>query len=130
MSLEELEDGSTDLPSRDRLLYCWGFCRALSGHHDGEDRVLFPHLVAADPRLGPVVVRLRQDHSMVEHLLAGLEDALRSGAPVEQVRAHLDGIGAIMENHVRYEERELLDVLDALDGHDLGPAEAFGPLAR
>ena len=33
--------------SRDLLLFCRGFCTALSGHHVGEDTVLFPAIAAA-----------------------------------------------------------------------------------
>ena len=33
------------------LLFCHGFCLALSGHHEGEDRELFPAIAAAHPEL-------------------------------------------------------------------------------
>lgn len=38
----------------------------------------------------------------------------------------MDGIGAIMESHFRYEERQLLGVLDALD-LDAEVTEVLGP---
>src|SRR5699024_6829582 len=37
--------------SRDLLLFCHGFCTALTGHHEGEDRQLFPAIAAAHPEL-------------------------------------------------------------------------------
>ncbi len=130
LAREQVEDGGTpDRPTRDRLLYCWGFCRALDGHHRSEDHVLFPRLVAAHPDLRPVVARLEQDHSMIAHLLVGLDAALSAGAGAAETLRHLEGIGAIMENHFRYEERELLPRLGALDGLDLDPTEVLGPLA-
>lgn len=36
---EALDDGTAP---RDLLLYCHGFCAALTAHHEGEDRDLFP----------------------------------------------------------------------------------------
>lgn len=82
------------------------------------------------PRLEPVAPRLRQDHSMIAHVLAGLDDVLRRGGTPEQVRGHLDGIGAVMESRSRVEERGLLDLLDALEPHGLDPTQVSGPVAR
>ena len=130
LARDQVEDlGVVEPPTRDRLLYCWGFCRALGGHHRSEDDVLFPVLLAAHPDLRPVVARLVQDHSMIEHLLGGLGETLASGGPAQATLRHLDGIGAVMESHFRYEERQLLHLLDALDGQDLEPARVLGPLA-
>jgi hypothetical protein len=66
-------------------------------------------------------------HSMIAHLLGGLEEAVdRSAAPAELDR-HLDGIAAIMESHFRYEERQLLSVLETL-ALDADPTAVLGPL--
>ncbi|MEV8372636.1 hemerythrin domain-containing protein [Kribbella sp. NPDC056861] len=113
--------------TRDLLLYCHGFCTALNGHHQGEDRSLFPAIEAAHPQLAPVLRLLRQDHSMISHLLQGLQDAVdRSASPAELER-HLDGVGAIMESHFRYEEKQLLAVLEDLElAAEVG--EVLGPL--
>src|SRR6478735_1385978 len=101
--------------TRDLLLYCQGFCVALSAHHVGEDAGLFPELKARHPELRPVIAKLEQDHGMIGHLLAQLDHALQSGEPGAVLRRHLDGIGAIMESHFRYEERELLGALEVLE---------------
>lgn len=124
--------------ARELLLFCHGFCLALSGHHRAEDGALFPQLVAAHPELAPVVAKLKQDHSMIEHLIGGLDAALTRGAPAEETLQHLDGIEAVMETHFRYEERQLVAVLDASPGlgshgrgsQDLGAdrQRLFGPL--
>jgi hypothetical protein len=112
--------------TRDLLLYCHGFCAALDGHHRGEDRTLFPAIAAAHPELRPILRTLEQDHSMIAHLLSGLREASDRAAPPGELALHLEGIAAIMESHFRYEERQLLTVLETLhldaDGHTvLGP---------
>ena len=71
----DVESGGADL-----LLYCHGFCAALSGHHISEDAALFP-----------------------------------------------EGLGAIMESHFNYEERQLLDTLSALH-LEADPHTFLGPL--
>lgn len=49
---------------------------------------------------------------MIAYLLSRLSSALDRSASPEELERHLDGLGAIMENHFRYEERQLLTVLD------------------
>ncbi|GIE76792.1 hypothetical protein Aph02nite_27420 [Actinoplanes philippinensis] len=118
---------SDDLAVDDLLLYCRGFCSALDGHHRGEDRTLFPAIAAAHPDLRPVLRKLEQDHSMIGYLLGGLQAAVDSSAGPDELERHLQGVGALMENHFRYEERMLLTVLETLDLH-VTPREALGPL--
>ncbi|GAA0631386.1 hypothetical protein GCM10009535_03650 [Streptomyces thermocarboxydovorans] len=113
--------------TRDLLLYCHGFCMALDGHHQGEDRTLFPAIAAAHPELRPVLRALEQDHSMIAHLLGGLRTAVDRAAPPEELERHLEGIAAIMESHFRYEERQLLTVLETLE-LKAAPEEVLGPL--
>jgi hypothetical protein len=130
ISREQIEDGGdVDPPSRELLLYCWGFCAALSGHHRAEDDALFPRLVEQRPDLAPVIGQLARDHSMIEHLLGELGRALDGGAPAAEKLRHLDGIEAVMETHFRYEELRLLDVLDRVLDDGPAPADLFGPLA-
>ena len=77
---EAVEDGDPAAPQRDLLLYCWGFCEALDGHHRSEDAALFPRIIDVRPELAPVIANLKQDHSMIDHLLGGFRHALESGA--------------------------------------------------
>ncbi|GIF67833.1 hypothetical protein Ais01nite_58680 [Asanoa ishikariensis] len=121
------EGRSGEAATRDLLLYCHGFCAALDGHHRGEDHTLFPAIKAAHPKLAPVLRQLTQDHSMIAHLLGGLQAALDRSAPVTELDRHLDGVAAIMESHFRYEERQLLTVLETLS-LDASPEEVLGPL--
>jgi iron-sulfur cluster repair protein YtfE (RIC family) len=124
---QALRDGdSGQQASRDLLLYCHGFCAALDAHHRGEDRALFPAIEAAYPDLAPVLRALEHDHSLIAALLQSLRSATDRVAGPAELDRHLDGVAAIMENHFRYEERQLLSVLEhldlAADAHDvLGP---------
>ncbi|MEU6861547.1 hemerythrin domain-containing protein [Glycomyces sp. NPDC046736] len=116
-------EGTADL-----LVFCRGFCSALSGHHRSEDGGLFPQITAEHPELAPVIAKLMTDHNMLEHLIGRLVAAMDEGADADTLHDHLDGIGAIMETHFGYEERQLLTVLDALALE--GPATALlGDLA-
>ncbi|MFS0699761.1 hemerythrin domain-containing protein [Cellulomonas sp. 179-A 4D5 NHS] len=129
LAREQLEDaGTPDRPATDPLLYCWGFCAALSGHHRSEDTALFPRLTQQQPELAPVVAQLVQDHHMIEHLLGGLTEAIRLDASTDEKLRHLDGVEAVMTTHFRYEERRLLDVLDGVLDDSVSPGEVFGPL--
>ncbi|MFS0894987.1 hemerythrin domain-containing protein [Microbacterium sp. 179-I 3D3 NHS] len=114
-------------PGRELLLFCHGFCTALTAHHEGEDRELFPAIAASHPELSETLRKLEQDHSMIGHLIGGLEQAVASAATADELAEHLEGIAAIMESHFRYEERQLLSVLDAL-ALDADPARVLGPL--
>jgi hypothetical protein len=114
------DGGPPDDATRDLLLYCRGFCAALDGHHRGEDRSLFPAIEAAHPHLAPVLRSLERDHSMIG------EAVDRSATPSE-LAMHLDGVAAVMETHFRYEERQLLSVLDGLELHG-AVSDVLGPL--
>lgn len=113
--------------NRELLLFCHGFCTALTAHHEGEDHELFPAIAAAHPDLAPILRALEQDHSMIAHLIAALQAATGLPAEPSELEGHLDGIAAIMESHFRYEERELLTVLDTL-ALDAEPRDVLGPL--
>ncbi|GAB2519069.1 hemerythrin domain-containing protein [Paramicrobacterium agarici] len=124
---ESLDHAERAVPAaRDLLLYCHGFCVALTGHHEAEDRELFPAIAAAHPDLRDTLRMLEQDHSMMSHLIAGLVDAVKHAAPPDELERHVEGISAIMESHFRFEERRLLTVLDAL-ALDADPESVLGP---
>ncbi|MFD6700400.1 MULTISPECIES: hemerythrin domain-containing protein [unclassified Microbacterium] len=114
-------------PTRDLLLHCRGFCTALDQHHRGEDRALFPAIEAAHPELAPVLRTLSEDHAMIDVLLTSLAAAVDGEVPPDDIDRHLDGIGAIMESHFAFEERQLLRVLETL-ALDADPREVLGRL--
>jgi hemerythrin-like domain-containing protein len=113
--------------TRNLLLFCHGFCAALTAHHEGEDRALFPAIAEQHPELRETLHYLQQDHSMIAHLLARLEVAVARAAPPAALDQHLEGVAAIMESHFRYEERQLLTVLETL-ALDADPHSVLGPL--
>lgn len=113
--------------TRDLLLFCHGFCTALTQHHQGEDRRLFPAIAAAHPELRETLRKLEQDHSMIAYLVTGLQSAVDKAASPAELDQHLEGIAAIMESHFRYEERQLLRVLDTL-ALEADSRDVLGPL--
>jgi hemerythrin-like domain-containing protein len=124
---EAVADGeSAESATRELLLFCHGFCTALSGHHRGEDATLFPALLAQHPELRDTIAKLEQDHSMIEHLVSGLQAVVDRRGTSDELDRHLEGIAAIMESHFRYEERQLLGVLETLE-LDAGTEAALGP---
>lgn len=128
MAREAVTGGESAGPAtRELLLFCHGFCAALTAHHEGEDRQLFPAVAEAHPELRETLHYLQQDHSMIAHLLAGLEQAVARAAPRSELDRHLEGLAAIMESHFRYEERQLVKVLESL-AWDADPDTVLGPL--
>lgn len=123
-----LDSGDPADAATDLLLFCHGFCAALSGHHRAEDGSLFPELVRARPDLAQVVAKLTQDHNMIEHLIGGLQKAVADSTDPEVAHRHLDGIEAVMETHFKYEEKQLGAVLDGMDA-DFDRTEIFGPIS-
>ncbi len=122
-----LDSGATGRPAeRDLLLFCHGFCTALTGHHQGEDHRLFPVIAAAHPEVRETLRKLEQDHASIAHLLEDLQAAAEGSGPPERLESHLDGVAAIMESHFHYEERQLLTILDAME-LDADPHDVFGP---
>jgi len=68
---------------------------------------------------------------MIDHLIAGLRLALDAGISAEEKRRHLDGIGAVMETHFRFEEKKLIEVLEASALLSLGddPTPVLGAIS-
>jgi hypothetical protein len=94
-----VEDVSSGLS--DPLTYCWAFCTALDGHHEGEDTALFPRLVEQHPELAEAVGHLSRDHRMIPHLLGDLRHSMGSDDPPATMLQHLDGVEAVMTTHFR-----------------------------
>ncbi|MDN3311426.1 hemerythrin domain-containing protein [Microbacterium oryzae] len=120
-------DGRTaEGATRELLLFCHGFCAALAAHHRAEDRTLFPAIASEHPELRDTIRKLEQDHSMIAHLLGGLQEAVDHGQSPSELLRHLEGVAAIMESHFGYEERQLLAVLRTL-ALDAPVEDALGP---
>lgn len=126
---ESIEDGSIR-PSLtgDLQLYCLGFCSALTGHHTAEDNQLFPRVLRERPELASAIATLIRDHTMIAHLIRDLEHALANSADTPELLRHLDGIEAVMVTHFRFEEKQLVGLLDAT-AIDADRTDLFGAIA-
>lgn len=93
--------------------YCESYCRLVATHHMLEDRAVFPHLRRADPRLGPVLDRLQDEHEVIHEILEGLDRALVEfvGSPdgAAELRESVDLLTDALLSHLSYEERELVE---------------------
>lgn len=126
---ESIENGSLPVSlATDLQLFCFGFCTALNGHHTSEDGALFPVVLADRPDLAPAVAILVRDHNLINHLVTELEGALCAGADTGPLLRHLDGIEAVMTTHFRFEEKQLVALLDGMT-IDADKADLFGAIA-
>jgi hemerythrin-like domain-containing protein len=104
----------------DLRTHCLMFCSILEHHHTGEDRQLFPYLARQHPELDSVIEELMRDHGQVAEILEQITELVRAlgaqpePAVVARIRTELDGLAALLENHLKYEERKLVPLLDAL----------------
>ncbi|MER6002470.1 nitroreductase/quinone reductase family protein [Nonomuraea angiospora] len=94
-------------PAGDLRAHCLAFCDAMTFHHNGEDRVAFPHLEKLFPELKVPLDRLRAEHAVIAGLVAELREA---PGP-----ATLERIAGEMEAHFAYEEQQLVPVLNSLE---------------
>jgi hypothetical protein len=98
--------------------YCESYCRIVTMHHTLEDRGVFPHLRAADPRLAPVIDRLEQEHVAIHGVLEEVDRALVAfvSAPDgdKQLAEVADLLTDTLLSHLAYEERELVEPLARL----------------
>ncbi|MEV6847604.1 hemerythrin domain-containing protein [Actinoplanes sp. NPDC051411] len=123
-----------DNPGEHRTLtdHCLAFCAALTAHHQGEDSGMFTELLRERPDLAGTVRNLVDDHDMIASILARVAELAGRAATAEsgeRAAIELDGLAAIMENHFRYEERAIGDVLDrgVADAGWAGPVFRFEP---
>ncbi|SDQ87142.1 LLM class flavin-dependent oxidoreductase [Thermostaphylospora chromogena] len=98
--------------------YCASYCRAVTVHHTLEDRGVFPHLRAADPRLAPVLDRLEEEHHAIHGVIERVDRALvafvNSPDGATELRAAVDLLTDTLLSHLSYEERELVEPLARL----------------
>ncbi len=111
-----LETGLTDVDAFADS--CLAFCRSLRRHHVGEDQAAFGVIRRHAPDLADALDALSRDHEFLDPLLDRLEALATDGPPGGDhvaVQRELDGIAAVLANHLAYEERVLVSVLDRLD---------------
>ncbi|HJP75409.1 MAG TPA: hemerythrin domain-containing protein [Pseudonocardiaceae bacterium] len=109
---DRLDTGEDLMPLQ---AHCFAFCAAVTRHHTSEDATAFPLLGAQLPALAPVLDQLSQDHRLVEDIVLRLRELLTAPGDADDVRREIDGLSAILESHFRWEEKALVDALNAID---------------
>ncbi|WP_103340615.1 hemerythrin domain-containing protein [Amycolatopsis sp. CA-126428] len=96
---------------------CRAFCRIVLPHHNREDTDVFPRLREFEPRLGPVVDRLEQEHQALHGLVERIDRTLVA-EPLDgpALRAAVDLLTDALLSHLSYEEHELVEPLARLWG--------------
>ena len=106
--LDDLRDGI--VPERDLRAHCLTFCAAVTAHHTGEDREVFPLLADRHPELRDFLAELERDHRVIADLLTRIT-TLRGA----ELAREFDGLAAILRTHFLGEEKRLTAVLNRLD---------------
>ncbi|MEV0649009.1 hemerythrin domain-containing protein [Phytomonospora sp. NPDC050363] len=105
---------------RELRVHCLTFCSVLTRHHTEEDGEVFGAVAARFPELAPVLDELRADHVMVSDtldrikaLVEGLDEGTDPGEAL-RVGRELDTLSALLETHFLYEEKKIVEALNAL----------------
>ncbi|MER3524835.1 MAG: hypothetical protein C4326_12500 [Ignavibacteria bacterium] len=77
----------------------------LRHHFRAEEEALFPALETRSLRSAPIVATLRKQHRELEQRIAALAQAHG-----DQLEHALVALGALLEQHIRIEERELFEI--------------------
>jgi hypothetical protein len=77
-------------------------------HFEIEERLLLPALPETDPGWGAAAARVRDEHARIRAAV----DGLRAGGREASLEA-AHGLGRLLRDHVRFEERDLFGVLEA-----------------
>ena len=88
----------------------------LHEHHEGEDRGLWPRVLAANPAAGPLLDQMDRDHHAIAPGISALEAAaasFRQGGPAAPVIEAIDLLEASLLPHLRREEDETMPVVAA-----------------
>jgi deazaflavin-dependent oxidoreductase (nitroreductase family) len=94
---------------------CLMVCQGIHQHHIGEDTKIFPSVRHDHPELAPLLERLSQDHKTVQHLLDRIQEVVAgSQSDITEVLSEVDRLIAELEDHLTYEETNLLPVLDSI----------------
>jgi hypothetical protein len=101
--------------------YCESYCRLVTIHHTLEDTSLYPQLRQGDPRLGPVLDRLTEEHQVIHHVLEQLDAALVAAVAeptkVAEVQKAVDLLTDTLLSHLSYEEGELVEPMARIPYH-------------
>jgi hypothetical protein len=117
-TLDDLREGGR--PPRDLATHCLAFCTAVTRHHTEEDATVFPLLAERHPELREVLEGLAHDHQIVGGMLQRAGE-LAADLDAAGARAELDGLAALLESHFAWEEKRLVNALNALAPGELDP---------
>lgn len=93
---------------------CLTFCQGLGIHHRAEDDGVFPALADRSPDLAETLAQLRTEHESIAGLLEEIRHLISTDQPDRTaVLTEFDRLSAELDHHLRYEEKELIPVLDA-----------------
>lgn len=101
--------------------YCETYCRLVTIHHTLEDTSLYPQLREGDPRLGPVLDRLTEEHQVIHEVLERLDAALVATVAqperITEVQKAVDLLTETLLSHLSYEEGELVEPMARIPYH-------------
>ncbi|WP_328439959.1 nitroreductase/quinone reductase family protein [Streptomyces sp. NBC_00457] len=92
---------------------CLTFCHGLHYHHTAEDMGMFPVLADRHPEAAPVLARLREEHERIAELVEELRAAVSAGSDAGSAHAEVERLATELEEHLTYEEEELIPLLSA-----------------
>jgi deazaflavin-dependent oxidoreductase (nitroreductase family) len=92
---------------------CLTLCAGLHNHHMGEDGAMFPLLAAQRPDLASTLERLRVEHERIAALVEELRATVAGSVEPERLRLEVDRLTDELEQHLSYEEEQLVPALDA-----------------
>jgi iron-sulfur cluster repair protein YtfE (RIC family) len=92
---------------------CLSLCAGLHNHHAGEDGALFPLLAARRPDLAPTLERLRVEHERIAALVEELRVTVAGSVEPVRLRREVERLTDELEQHLSYEEEQLVPALDA-----------------
>jgi hypothetical protein len=93
----------------------------LHGHHEAEDKGLFPSITSRHPEVAPVIERLTSDHRRIDPLLEAGDRAFADLAATGGVAAVVAELSALLDAHLAVEEEHVIPFLRG--------AKAFPPPA-
>ncbi|MDX6240586.1 MAG: hypothetical protein QOG10_5406 [Kribbellaceae bacterium] len=93
---------------------CLTVCQGLHHHHTGEDAGVFPFLAKRYPELTPTLDRLSLEHGKIAVLLEELQNVVseENADPLQALR-EVKRLTDELENHLTFEEEQLIPILDA-----------------
>ncbi|MEV4537334.1 LLM class flavin-dependent oxidoreductase [Asanoa sp. NPDC049518] len=101
--------------------YCESYCRLVTTHHTIEDASMLPNLRRADARLGPVTLRLEEEHKVIHEVIESVDRALVAlvggEGDLKGLRSEVDLLTDTLLSHLSYEERSLVEPLAKYGAH-------------